>query len=85
MTLTPQDFVSKWKRAAAREKQTYQEHFLNLCRLVRNPTSIKGGPTAMRFAFEMGAVKSGGRQGWHEKILERFLSLNSERAGQKSV
>ena len=28
MPLTPQDFVSKWKRVTAREKQTYQEHFL---------------------------------------------------------
>lgn len=24
--LTPQDFVGKWKRVTAREKQTYQEH-----------------------------------------------------------
>jgi hypothetical protein len=27
-TLTPQDFVSKWERVTAREKQTYQEHFI---------------------------------------------------------
>ncbi len=31
MPLTPQDFVSKWKRGTTREKQTYQEHFLDLC------------------------------------------------------
>ena len=31
MLLTPQDFVSKWKRVTAREKQTYQEHFIDLC------------------------------------------------------
>ena len=38
MPLTPQDFVSKWKRVTAREKQTYQEHFLDLCYLVGHPT-----------------------------------------------
>ena len=32
MPLTPQDFVSKWKRVTEREKQTYQEHFLDLSR-----------------------------------------------------
>ena len=33
MALTPQDFVSKWKRVTAREKQTYQEYFIDLCHL----------------------------------------------------
>ena len=28
LTLTPQDFVSKWKRAEARERQAVQEHFI---------------------------------------------------------
>lgn len=31
MPLTPQDFVSKWKRVTAREKQIYQERFIDLC------------------------------------------------------
>ena len=31
MTLTPQDFVAKWKRVTARERQVYQEHFIDLC------------------------------------------------------
>lgn len=28
MLFTAQDFISKWKRVAAREKRTYQEHFI---------------------------------------------------------
>ena len=64
MTLTPQDFVSKWKRAAAREKQSVQEHFLDLCQLVGHPTPIEDDPSGTRYAFEMGAAKSGGGQGW---------------------
>jgi hypothetical protein len=27
LPLTPQDFVSKWKRATAREKQSFWDHF----------------------------------------------------------
>lgn len=64
MPLTPQDFVSKWKRVTAREKQTYQEHFLDLCRLIGHQTPNEADPTGTRFAFEMGAAKTSGGQGW---------------------
>ena len=55
MPLTPQDFVSKWKRVTAREKQTYQEHFIDLCHLAGHQTPNDYDPTGTRFAFEMGA------------------------------
>jgi hypothetical protein len=64
MTLTPQDFVSKWKRAEARERQSVQEHFLDLCKLAGHPTPIEADPSGMRYAFEMGAAKTSGGQGW---------------------
>src|SRR5215216_3572105 len=64
MPLTPQDFVSKWKRVTAREKQTYQEHFLDLCQLVGHPTPNEYDGTGTRFAFEMGVAKTSGGQGW---------------------
>jgi type II restriction/modification system DNA methylase subunit YeeA len=61
---TPQDFVSKWKRAEARERQEVQEHFLDLCALVGHETPMQSDPTGMRFAFEMGAAKTSGGSGW---------------------
>jgi len=64
MPITPQDFVSKWKRVTAREKQTYQEHFIDLCHLVGHPTPIEYDPSGETFAFEMGATKTKGGQGW---------------------
>ena len=64
MPLTPQEFVSKWKRVTAREKQTYQEHFLDLCHLVGHQTPIEFDSTGEIFAFEMGAKKTSGQQGW---------------------
>lgn len=64
MTLTPQDFVSKWKRVEARERQSAQEHFLDLCQLVGHPTPNDYDPSGTQFAFELGATKSGGGQGW---------------------
>lgn len=64
MPITPQEFVSKWKRVSAREKQIYQEHFLDLCQLVGHQTPNDYDPTGTRFAFEMGATKTSGGQGW---------------------
>lgn len=65
MSLTPQEFVNKWKRAEARERQSVQEHFLDLCALVGHPTPMAYDPTGeTSFAFEMGAKKTTGRQGW---------------------
>src|SRR3990172_4069106 len=63
-TLPPQDFVSKWKRVTSREKQTYQEHFIDLCHLVDHQTPNESDPTGKRYAFEMGAAKTSGGQGW---------------------
>ncbi|MCE9646013.1 MAG: class I SAM-dependent DNA methyltransferase [Chloroflexi bacterium] len=62
--MTPQDFVTKWKRVTAREKQIYQEHFLDICQLVGHQTPNDYDPTGTRFAFEMGAAKTSGGQGW---------------------
>jgi hypothetical protein len=64
MPPTPHDFVTKWKRVTAREKQTYQEHFIDLCHLVGHPTPNDYDPTGRRFAFEMGVAKTSGGQGW---------------------
>ena len=62
--LIPHDFVSKWKRAEARERQSVQEHFIDLCRLVGHDTPMQADPTGTRFAFEMGAAKTTGGSGW---------------------
>jgi len=64
MNITPQEFVSKWKRVNAREKQIYQEHFIDLCHLIGHPTPLEYDPDGKTFAFEMGATKTAGGQGW---------------------
>jgi hypothetical protein len=82
MPLTPQDFVSKWKRVTAREKQTYQEHFIDLCNLVGHPTPNEYDPTGRRFAFEMGVAKTSGGQGWAD--VAKFGYFGWEYKGKDS-
>ncbi|CAN5491008.1 class I SAM-dependent DNA methyltransferase [soil metagenome] len=62
--MTPHEFVDKWKSTALKERAAAQEHFLDLCALVSHPTPAQDDPTGQRFAFEAGATKQTGGQGW---------------------
>ena len=63
-TLTPQDFVAKWRQAMLKECSAAQEHFLDLCRLVGHPTPAESDPAGEHFAFEKGASKQSGGSGF---------------------
>jgi hypothetical protein len=36
--MTPSAFIKKWKAANLKERSTSQEHFIDLCRLLDEPT-----------------------------------------------
>jgi type II restriction/modification system DNA methylase subunit YeeA len=62
--MTPFAFIKKWKTVALTERQTAQEHFIDLCSLFGHPTPSEDDPTGERFAFEKGATKVGGGRGF---------------------
>ena len=63
-TLSPQEFVAKWRKATLKESAAAQEHFIDLCHLVGHPTPAEADPTGQAFTFEAGASKQRGGQGW---------------------
>jgi len=63
-TLSPQEFVGKWKSSELKERSAAQEHFIDLCRLVGHPTPAEANSTGETFTFEAGATKQRGGQGW---------------------
>jgi hypothetical protein len=63
-TLSPQEFVAKWRKATLKERSAAQEHFIDLCRLVGHSTPAEEDPTGQSFTFEAGATKQRGGQGW---------------------
>ena len=71
--LTAQNFVAKWRKVALAERGMAQEHFLDLCRLVRHPPPAEFDPTGREFAFEMGAEKSAGGSGWADAAKIHFF------------
>jgi hypothetical protein len=62
--MTPQEFIKKWKPQALTERATAHTHFNDLCALVGHDYPIKADPRGESFAFEKGAPKTGGGEGW---------------------
>ena len=62
--MTAHEFINKWKASALKERSGSQEHFLDLCRLLEEPTPAEADPTGETYCFERGARKDTGGDGW---------------------
>jgi hypothetical protein len=62
--VTPDQFIAKWQGVTLKERSAAQEHFLDLCRLLDEPTPAESDPHGERYCFEKGAAKAGGGDGW---------------------
>jgi hypothetical protein len=62
--MTPQEFQAKWSRASGTERQTYQEHFRDLCALLHQPTPSAADRAGLDYTFEKQVIKSGGGTGF---------------------
>lgn len=62
--MTPQDFIDKWRASELKERSAAQEHFIDLCRLLDEPTPADVDPKGEFYCFERGAAKESGGEGW---------------------
>jgi SAM-dependent methyltransferase len=62
--MTPAQFVAKWQGNTRTEKAAAQEHFIDLCRMLGQPTPNDADPTGDWYAFEKGAGKAEGGEGF---------------------
>ena len=62
--MTPGEFIAKWRASELKERSASQEHFIDLCRLLGEPTPAEADPTGDRYCFERGARKDTGGEGW---------------------
>jgi type II restriction/modification system DNA methylase subunit YeeA len=77
--ITPLSFIKKWKRATLTERQTAQEHFLDLCSLFGHPTPTQDDPIGDHFAFEKGATKIGGGRGFADVWKKDYFAWEYKR------
>ena len=62
--MTPAEFIAKWRASELKERSASQEHFIDLCQLLDEPTPAQADPTGERYCFERGARKDTGGDGW---------------------
>lgn len=60
----PVEFAYKWNGSTRSERAASQEHFIDLCRMLGTPTPNEADPTGDWYAFEKGAEKTGGGDGY---------------------
>ncbi len=61
--LTPQAFAEKWGKSRLSERSGYQQHFLDLCGMLGQPTPADVDPEGNFYTFEKGVKKTGGSGG----------------------
>jgi len=87
--MTPAEFARKWGESTQKERSAAQEHFIDICRMLGVPTPNEADPTGAWYAFEKGAGKTGGGDGfadvwkrshfaWEYKGKRRDLNLAYE-------
>ena len=62
--MTPNEFIAKWHASELKERSAAQEHFIDLCRLLGEPTPAEADPKGNHYCFERGAFKDAGGDGW---------------------
>jgi type II restriction/modification system DNA methylase subunit YeeA len=58
------DFIAKWRAADLTERAAAQSHFRDLCDLLGEQAPSDADPTGEWYAFEKGATKTTGGEGW---------------------
>ena len=58
------EFIDKWRKVTQTEKAVSQSHFIDLCRLLDEPTPVEADPEGEAYCFERGARKDSGGGGW---------------------
>lgn len=62
--MDPHKFVNKWKAAELKERSAAQEHWIDVCRMIGQPTPAEHDKTGTEYCFERGAQKTTGGDGW---------------------
>lgn len=64
ISLSIDSFIRKWRAVELKERSAAQEHFIDLCRALDEPTPAEADPTGDSYCFERGATKTSGGEGW---------------------
>ncbi len=67
-------FVARWQRSTLTERSAAQQHFLDLCAVLGEPTPAATDPDGSFYTFEKGARKTSGAGGWDDVWMRRHFA-----------
>ena len=73
-SLTPAAFAAKWRGVTTTEKAAAQEHFIDLCRMLGEPTPHEADPIGSHYAFDKRVAKAGGGDGFADVWKRDFFA-----------
>jgi len=79
-TLDYETFLARWKNIGLTERQSYQPHFADVCRLVGHPEPVAYDKTGTEFAYEYGMKKTDGRQGYADVFFKGHFAIEYKKA-----
>src|SRR5450756_3243212 len=72
--MNPSEFAAKWRGVTTGERASAQSHFGDLCRMLGEPTPTDADPTGSWYAFEKGAEKFDGGDGFADVWKKGFFA-----------
>jgi len=72
--MTPSEFAAKWRGVTTGERASAQSHFLDLCAMLGEPGPTQADPTGSWYAFEKGAGKLDGGDGFADVWKKGFFA-----------
>jgi len=81
-SLTPRAFAQKWGDNETKEKAASQEHFIDLCRMLGEPTPNEADPTGSTYAFEKSVTKASGGDGFADVWKKDFFGWEYKGKGK---
>ncbi|MFG0284375.1 MAG: class I SAM-dependent DNA methyltransferase [Phycisphaerales bacterium JB039] len=79
--MNPVEFASKWSRVELPERAASQEHFLDLCRLLGQPTPAEHDSTGAEYTFEKGVTTAEG-QGYADAWWRGKFAVEYKKKGK---
>lgn len=77
--MTPQVFAAKWKGSTQTERAAAQEHFLDICSMLDVTSPNAADPTGEWYAFEKGAKKQSGQDGFADVWKRKYFAWEYKR------
>ena len=73
--LTVQNFVEKWTNVDLGERQSYQQHFLDVCKLFGSDEPMGTTAKGLEFIFERATREKEGKQGFADVYFENHFAI----------